>query len=457
LGTVLPLLGVSHHLGHQGNLAVADELSQPIQSLEAFERAIAAARPGDTIVIADGRYDGWKLNVPPKVSGASGRMISIRAETPGGVVLTGDAHIFIRGNYIELADLVFEETGTLSIAIHGDHNRVTQVDFKRAGTRTNTHWPILRIESPASDNEIDHCEFLGSASVSIQVKVDSDERLPLRNNIHHNLFKDIRRYSKNGQEPIQLLCRLGRVCELMTRVEYNSFVRADGDDELVSVKSSRNMIRYNTASDSNGGITLRAGDDNLVEGNVLIRTKRGVVVTGDRQVVINNFIDQPQREGILIAVGSKRFRAATNSILAHNTITRAPMPITFALRDGVEMKTPQNNRIVNNILVGQEENRRIISVEGANKLDEYLTMNEIKQNIFWYQDGVASTRQIAEANGNIVADPKLDFSDAKIPRSTSDSPARHRAMPGFATMDLTGTPRSTKSLPDIGAVESSTP
>jgi poly(beta-D-mannuronate) lyase len=409
------------------------------------------------ITIANGRYDSWKVTVPATVSGASGRMISIRAETPGGVVLTGRSHIHISGDYIELADLVFEETGAPSITIHGDHNRVTQVDFKRAGTRANTHRPILRIESPGSDNEIDHCEFLGSASVSIQVKVHPDEhrRMPLRNSIHHNLFKDIARYSKNGQEPIQLKCRAGRVCELMTRVEYNSFVRADGDAELISIKSSRNLIRYNVALDSNGGIALRGGNDNLVDGNVLIRTRSGISITGHGQTVVNNFIDQPRVDGILIAVGSERYRAATDDIVAHNTVIRAGTPIRFNLRDPVATDMPRNNKIVNNIFVAQRSSDEAISAKPPDRFEEYLSINDVRRNLFWWLDSnnERSAIQIYRSNENMVADPRLDLSDPQMPRLASDSPARHRAMPGFAATDLTGARRDIAGLPSLGAVE----
>jgi poly(beta-D-mannuronate) lyase len=437
--------------------AVAEEAQAPVASPEAFARAIAAARPGDTIVIAAGRHDGWRLEVPATVSGASGRAISIRGATPGGVTFTGKSQIHIRGNHIELADLVFEETGAPSVAINGNHNRVTRVDFIRAGTRRNTHRPILRIEA-ASNNEIDHCSFVGSASVSIQVKVPRDERRPLAlyNHLHHNLFKDIPRYSKNGQEPIQLKCDRSR-CELMTRVEYNRFVRADGDDELVSVKSSRNVIRYNIASDSSGGIYLRVGGDNLVEGNVLIRTKRGIVVMGDHQTVINNFIDHPRLEGILVAVGSKRFRAATHSVLAHNTVVRARMPIRFALHGPEGAETMRDNKIVNNIFVADRSTENVMSSKARDGVAGYLTMNEVRRNIFWWHDGAVSGAIVRtyESTGNIVADPLLDLSDPMVPRLRPESPARQHALTGYGATDLIGTARDAADLPDIGAVEAS--
>jgi len=60
-----------------------------------------------------------------------------------------------------------------------------------------------------------------------------------------------------------------------------------------------------------------------------------------------------------------------------------------------------------------------------------------------------------ENTGNIVADPQLDLSDPMIPRLRPESPARRHALPGYGALDLTGAPRDSGDLPDIGAFEAS--
>jgi poly(beta-D-mannuronate) lyase len=446
--------------------AAATETTGPtIASAEDFGRAIAAARPGDVIVIADRRYSDWQLQVPASVSGTAGRAIRIRAARPGGAIFTGTSQIVIRGNYIEVAGLRFEGTGAPTVAIFGNHGRLTEISFIDAGTRDRPHQPILRVEFGASDNEIDHCRFVGSASVSIQVKVPTDEQtpLPMRNHIHDNEFRDIQRFSKNGQEPIQLgQTEAGGHHALMTLVERNRFLRADGDDELVSIKSSRNVIRYNVAIDSDGGLSLREGNGNLVEGNVLRRTKRGIVVTGDRQTVINNFVDAPRLEGILIAVGSKRFAAATNSIIAHNTIINAGTPLSFALRDPVAVAMPTNNKIVNNVF-GGVDGALIAVVHGQTPFDIGPSANVVERNLF-YAPGATGRAlpEIADVERadleNMIADPHIDLGEPDLPRLARDSPARGRAIPGFADRDIAGRPRGTSAgAVDIGAYQSPLP
>jgi hypothetical protein len=220
----------------------------------------------------------------------------------------------------------------------------------------------------------------------------------------------------------------------MSRIEYNSFLNVNADNELISVKSSRNFIRYNYAIDSAGCIELRLGHGNLVEGNVLIRTKRGIVVTGDGQTVINNFIDSPQDQGILISVGSKRYTAATNSIIAHNTVINTGAPLQFALRDPEMTAPPSGNKIVNNILSGSGS---AVVVTGERLPETFLGDNMISHNLM-----------SADVGAN------LDLANPRLPKLVSGSSAHDGALPGYANQDIVGTPRGgANGPPDIGAFE----
>lgn len=430
-----------------------------VGSAAEFAAAIKAARPGDEIAVAAGTYTDWTLLIPATTAGEPGRPVRVAAATTGAVTLTGASLIDVAGSHIEVAGFRFDATGAPSLRIRGSSNRATGLEFQSAGTRRKPHAPILRIGPGASDNEIDHCLFVGSASVSLQVKVSKDpgEGLPLRNHIHHNEFRDIPRYSPNGQEPIQIGQGPGSHHILGTSVERNLFLRADGDDELVSIKTSGNKVRFNVAEDSAGGISLRGGGLNLVEGNVLLRTKRGIVVTGHRQTVINNFVDQPREEGILVAVGSKRYRAATSCVIAHNTVIRADFPLRFSLRDPVMTAAPQDNRIINNILVAQRADQDIVSANKGQPADLYMPSNLVQGNLFWWVGGRGDGVPVRRADGNIIADPQLDLSDPRLPKLRRDSPARGNGLRDYAAADMTGLRRSVAAPPDIGAVQSASP
>ncbi len=62
---------------------------------EELQAAIQAAQPGDTIVMADGT---WRdVAIVFEANGAPGDTITLRAETPGRVVLTGSSRLRIGG------------------------------------------------------------------------------------------------------------------------------------------------------------------------------------------------------------------------------------------------------------------------------------------------------------------------------------------------------------------------
>lgn len=431
-----------------------------VTSVARFNDAMALAVPGDVIAIGTGTYADWQLIVPAQAAGVSGRMIRIRPATAGGVTFKGASTIEILGRYIEVSGFIFDGTGAPSVSVAGAFNRLTGLQFRAAGDALRTYAPIVVIGSGASDNKIDHCLFVGSLSISVQLRSPSDTAtiLPLRNRIEHNEFQDITRISDNGQEAIQIGQGPGSAHRLLTRIHYNRFVRANGDDEIMSIKSSGNVIGYNFAMDSDGAISLRSGNNNLVEGNVLLRTKRGIIVTGSGQIVINNFVNEPVLEGIMLSIGSDRYRAAVDSIVAHNTVANSRKPLRFVLRDPVETESPRNNKIVNNILAAVRPTDDVVGANGQIPVATYLVSNDLERNVLWWHEGLAD---LAEAEsyrklGNIVADPLLNLADATVPRLLSGSPALDRALPGYATADMFGTVRPAAS-PDIGALEVSGP
>ena len=67
-------------------------------------------------------------------------------------------------------------------------------------------------------------------------------------------------------------------------VEHNLLVNCSGEAEIISVKSSKNTIRYNTIRNSTGNLTLRAGKNNLVYGNFVFGTgnQGGLRIFDDR-------------------------------------------------------------------------------------------------------------------------------------------------------------------------------
>src|SRR5206468_12735705 len=97
-------------------------------------------------------------------------------------------------------------------------------------------------------------------------------------------------------------------------VEFNLFERCNGDSETISIKSSDDVIRYNTLRNSNGSIVLRHGNRNRVEGNVMLGGRSGIRFYGNDHVVVNNLVQNSA--GQAIDVGGGEIRDDTRSTTA---------------------------------------------------------------------------------------------------------------------------------------------
>ena len=109
--------------------------------------------------------------------------------------------------------------------------------------------------------------------------------------VHHNYFHDFTSPGVNGAETIRFGLSGLSLSDGFGIIEYNLFVRATGENEMLSIKASANIIRYNVLLESPGAqITLRHGNENQVYGNVLKGTD-GIRIFGDRQQVFSNYLE----------------------------------------------------------------------------------------------------------------------------------------------------------------------
>jgi poly(beta-D-mannuronate) lyase len=96
-------------------------------------------------------------------------------------------------------------------------------------------------------------------------------------------------------------------------------VNCSGEAEIVSIKSSKNTVRYNTIRNSNGNLTLRAGKNNSIYGNFIFGTgnQGGIRMFDDGHKIFNNYVETGQA---LIANRSGPIHAAVrNAVIVHNT------------------------------------------------------------------------------------------------------------------------------------------
>lgn len=327
--------------------------------------ALANAKPGSVLRLADGHYrDIGTLELAAQ--GQPRQPILVEPQTPGGVTFSGGMRLILRGEHWQWRG--FDFVGVhhpQAIHVEGRALRMAANRFIDCGDPNSTRTHLIRIEHASDEVEIDHNYFLGSLSIGIGTRTDADGAAARRTRIHHNLFRDVVQLSPNGQEPIQLGNGPPELHAVRhdAIVEHNLFDRADGDAEIISSKSSGNVIRHNVVVNSRGAIWLRGGNDAIVADNLLYRTGVGIVVLGARHLIEGNRIVEPRHWGIELPTGTltsvgdagRIFHHPHDSIVRHNIITLGEASAGIYLRRVPFFGDvlPQNNRIENNALWGR--------------------------------------------------------------------------------------------------------
>jgi poly(beta-D-mannuronate) lyase len=265
--------------------------------------AIRNAKPGDTIVMANGTWSDIAIVMAGR--GTVGHPITLRAEHPGKVVITGRSSLKIAGRHLVVAGLVFRDgyapNGEVIAFRNGskewaEHSRLTDVvvdRFNQPDRRKEDHWVALY----GRDNRVDHAHFEGKENGGAMMVVVRDAARPLdnRHRIDHSYFGPRPVLGSNGGETIRIGTSTESASASHTIVEDNIFERCDGEVEIVSVKSGGNIVRRNVFLQSQGSVVLRHGDGNLVEDNVFlgggIAHTGGVRVINRGQIVRGNYME----------------------------------------------------------------------------------------------------------------------------------------------------------------------
>ena len=275
----------------------------------AEEWAAVQPEPGDHIVWTPGRYGDVKMRL--KAQGTEQAPIVLRASQPETTIFFAASQLEVRGAWIVVEGLVFEETTIDPIVLRdARHCRVTAC-VVRACNPPGVRLHYLRVGGQTSaDNRIDHCRFEEKRTDGVMLVVDGDEgQLALRTQIEHNLFRGVFKAVRNGMEAIRIGDSGFQRIDAQTLVADNRFEDCRGDAEVVSVKCSANVIRGNRFTGCEGAaIVLRHGDRNVVEGNRIDGAGReragGIRLHGSGHLVRGNTIERTGTFAIALPAGN---------------------------------------------------------------------------------------------------------------------------------------------------------
>ncbi|MFD6177976.1 MULTISPECIES: polysaccharide lyase 6 family protein [unclassified Isoptericola] len=279
----------------------------PVSTSAELAAAFKAALPGDRIVLADGEYTMVKL---ADKAGTAAAPVVVEAATLGGAVVTAGQLEVTRSSHVVVRGLTFRNATTLKTT-SSTHVRFTRNDLALrfeppVDPTSSRHWLQLSGEGSAF-NRIDHNAFHDKPLMGNYVSVfGGATQISQHDRIDHNLFADSPAQPVNGAEAVRLGVSAVSDSSSFAVVEHNLFENVDADAEIVSLKSDDNTVRYNTIRASQGVVSIRRGDRNVVQGNVFLGEGKpgtgGVRLYGDDQLVFGNYFEGLRGSGYTAAL-----------------------------------------------------------------------------------------------------------------------------------------------------------
>lgn len=371
-----------------------------VSSMDELKKAAKNLNPGDTLELSEGEWESVELSL--RARGTEEAPIVVKGASNGNTVITGRSWIGIGGHYITVRDLHFKGVeppssveGIVQFRDSGkreaEHSRLSNCVFESCNPKDLSRrykW----VQIYGVKNRVDHTVFANQQhnGVAIQVRMAKED---VQHRIDHNHFIDRAEGDGNGFEMIQVGQSQDSENVGNCLVENNLFERCDGEIEIISNKTCGNVYRGNVFLESKGSLTLRHGNDCIVEGNVFIGNGKegstGLRIVGSRHVVKGNYF-----EGLYGRTGGV--------IVLYTGIPKSPLNGYFAA---------DNVSIENNLLVNSAGNAMyLLGGYGEKGRDILPTGVKIRDNLVHLSVGGAALfvgdLPDVEFKGNIAASGK---------------------------------------------------
>lgn len=411
-----------------------------VRSQAEYRDALKTLRPGDTVILANGEWRDFEVLF--KGEGTADQPITLTAETKGRVFLTGQSNLRLAGEYLVVSGLVFKNGYSPTDVVisfrngkdeYANYSRVTEVVIDRFNKPDRAEFDVW-VMMYGKNNRFDHNHLAGKGNqgVTMAVRLDSEQSRENRHRIDHNYFGPRPTLGSNGGETLRIGTSHYSLTNSFTTVENNYFDRCDGEVEIISSKSGGNVFRGNVFFESRGALTLRHGNDNVVENNVFlgnhVEHTGGIRVINKRQTVRNNYLfglTGHRFGGALVIMNGvpnspiNRYHQVEDSVVENNSIIESSHVELAAGADTERSAPPLRTRFTGN-LIYNADGRNIIAVHddiGGIQFDRNVVHKVEKLPI----DRGFSSREIKlqrAQNGllhpvgmSVGANPKLDVLD----------------------------------------------
>lgn len=370
-----------------------------VKNEDEFKEAVKHLSPGDKIILANGIWTDAELELD--AMGRKESLIRIVAEEKGKVFLEGQSHLKIGGSFIEVEGLVFRNGYTASSSVISFRNnksapcnscRVTECvidDYNNPERFESDYW----VEIYGQNNRFDHNYLVGKRNrgVTLAVRLKNENDRKNNHRVDHNYFGYRPTLGSNGGETLRVGTSHFSLSNSNTTVEDNYFERCSGELEIISSKSCQNVFSNNTFYECQGTLTMRHGNETLVENNYFIGNRLpntgGIRVINETQTVRNNYLH---------GLTGTRFRGA---LVVMNGVPNSPLNRYFQVKDS----EVSNNLILDcdhiQLCAGSDAERSAAPVN--TKMTSNVIFNKEKNDVFTVYDdisGIAFNENILSEN-----------------------------------------------------------
>ncbi|MFV9550218.1 chondroitinase-B domain-containing protein [Algibacter sp. PT7-4] len=348
-----------------------------VKNIAAFNNAVKEAKPGDVITMANGVWEDVELVFEGK--GTQEKPIKLTVENKGEVTLEGNSNLQLAGEYLIVEGLVFKNGYTPTNAVISfrknreeiaNNSRLTECvidNYNNPERQVQDYWVTIY----GKNNRIDHNHIVGKKNLGVTMIVGLDTKSSRENNhsIDHNYFGPRPTYGNNGGETLRIGTSHHALQNSNTLVESNYFDRTNGEHEIISNKACQNTFKYNTFFECTGTLTMRHGNETLVDGNVFIGNGKpstgGVRIINESQTVINNYhvgLTGYRFRGAFVMMNGvpnsppNRYVPVINSKLSNNTFVNCDHIQLCAGSDSERSQAPKTSEISGNIFYNENKN-----------------------------------------------------------------------------------------------------
>ena len=407
------------------NLAAKEYL---VDTPQAYQDIADQLKPGDIVKLKNGVWQDFEILLQAK--GTEKSVITLTAETKGKVILSGKSNLRLAGEYLEVSGLVFKNGYTPSSAViefrrNKDelayHSRVTEVvidNYNNPDKQESDYWIALY----GRHNRIDHNHIVGKRNkgVTVAVRLNSENSQQNYHRIDHNYFGYRPTFGSNGGETLRIGTSHYSLTDSHTLVENNYFEHTNGEVEIISIKSGKNILRNNVFFEARGTLTMRHGNGNLIEDNVFIGNNvphtGGIRVINRDQIIRNNYLEGLTGyrfgSGFTVMNGVpnspiNRYHQVDNATIEHNTFINVKHIHLAAGSDKERSAVPINSVFRNNLIVNEQGSH------------PFSIFDDISGIAF---SGNVSNQSVPEAikSGFSIKDVELGKPDSDILYSTPD-------------------------------------